>query len=409
MIETINNNKFIFTYLIFLFFVVVIDVIFGNKFLDMSTSLSVKLQQLPSNFEVFFNLFTNRLSNIIYLVSYFVLILPRNKSNNVFLFSIILIVNPIKDVIKILYVDTRPCYNNTVIDVKEHCPCSFGKSSGHSFNALFFYVLFYKEFILFYLNKSNLKNKKFIKTASLTIICFIIFNVGLSRIYYGVHSFNQVILGYLYAFLCLILFYKGKDYFKNIVKNVYFSPNKGYKENKIFINQNNYLKVSFIIITLVGLLFLGTIIFYININYRSNYFKITNPKCKACKDPKTSFNYKTIFPFFSFTLINVGFYIGFLFKSVQEKFYYIYKYGNKQIVYIISFFIFIFYQLIQYIESNIEYKDNNIIAKVAVKSIFYLLTGLYINLAYPYLITLLVHIDKEQHLYSNNKSMELEI
>jgi len=78
--------------------------------------------------------------------------------------------------------------------------------SGHSMVSMAFYGF------LIYLIFKNIKNK-YIKTVSIFILIIIIFMIGLSRIYLGVHYTSDVLGGFLLALSYLTLYTK---FFKNI-------------------------------------------------------------------------------------------------------------------------------------------------------------------------------------------------
>jgi len=39
-------------------------------------------------------------------------------------------------------------------------------------------------------------------------LCLFLFTIGLSRVYIGVHSFNQILLGWCYGIIVLVLYLK---------------------------------------------------------------------------------------------------------------------------------------------------------------------------------------------------------
>ena len=71
--------------------------------------------------------------------------------------------------------------------------------SGHSMVSFAFYGL-----IIYLIYKSKLNNK--LKTALIILFMLIIFNIGLSRIYLGVHYTTDVIGGYMLGFITLTIF-----------------------------------------------------------------------------------------------------------------------------------------------------------------------------------------------------------
>ena len=75
----------------------------------------------------------------------------------------------------------------------------FSFPSGHSMVGFAFYG-----FIIYLIYKSNLKKQ--IKILLITLLSLLIFNIGLSRIYLGVHYVTDVLTGYMLGLICLIGF-----------------------------------------------------------------------------------------------------------------------------------------------------------------------------------------------------------
>ncbi len=71
--------------------------------------------------------------------------------------------------------------------------------SGHSSGSLAFYGL------LIYFVYKNMKNKK-IKCSLIVALCILILLIGLSRIYLGVHYASDVLGGYIFGLIYLIIF-----------------------------------------------------------------------------------------------------------------------------------------------------------------------------------------------------------
>jgi len=85
----------------------------------------------------------------------------------------------------------------------------FSFPSGHSMAAFGFYGLF-----IYLIYKSNL-NKK-IKILFIFLLSILIFLIGMSRIYLGVHYFTDVLAGFIMSYIYLIIFtYLIKKYQKN--------------------------------------------------------------------------------------------------------------------------------------------------------------------------------------------------
>ena len=115
-------------------------------------------------------------------------------------FKIFLIANLIgvilNNIIKLIIKRPRP--TQTILLASE---TSYSFPSGHSMSSLIFYGL-----LIYYICKF-IKNKK-IKTLLVALLSAIIFFIGISRIYLGVHYATDVIGGYLIGLIYLVVFLK---------------------------------------------------------------------------------------------------------------------------------------------------------------------------------------------------------
>ena len=94
-------------------------------------------------------------------------------------------------ILKNIFRRTRPLFKHLV---KESC---FSFPSGHAMVSFCFYGL-----IIYFIHKSNLKHKRIYEILLIVIIVLI----GLTRIYLGVHYFSDIIGGFLFGLLYLLLF-----------------------------------------------------------------------------------------------------------------------------------------------------------------------------------------------------------
>jgi len=106
---------------------------------------------------------------------------------------------------KIIFHDTRPCFENQELGA-DGCSCEFGNPSGHSSESVVMYFWICYEFIY----KQRFNHAKILSMIVFIACCLI---TGLGRIYYGVHFFDQIILGYLIGYFCLSVHFILK-YFK---------------------------------------------------------------------------------------------------------------------------------------------------------------------------------------------------
>lgn len=132
-----------------------------------------------------------------------VAILYKNKKYFFNFLSACLIGTILNNLIKIIIRRPRP--TNTMLFSYES---SYSFPSGHTMMSTIFYGL-----IIYYVYK-NLKNKK-LKTFIICLLSLVIFMIGLSRIYLGVHYATDVLGGYVFGIVYLVVFVKLMNKFEN--------------------------------------------------------------------------------------------------------------------------------------------------------------------------------------------------
>ena len=184
----------------------ILDFIYGEQMFQISTRWSEQMNGSSAFLDGWFWVCSVPLYYAINFSIYFFLYYLKDKHCALKLLCWILLHHVISETIKLIYRDSRPCFKSDLIG-NSTCSCSFGKFSGHSSGSMFFYLLVYSEII------SHLKISKCLKLSWVFILVFIILNIGFSRIYIGVHSFNQVLLGFLYGYLLFSINLVFKDFF----------------------------------------------------------------------------------------------------------------------------------------------------------------------------------------------------
>ena len=95
-------------------------------------------------------------------------------------------------ILKIFFKVPRPIFNTLSI---EH---SYSYPSGHALNSFLFYGAI--SYFIYHFTK----NKKL--SAVISVVCiFMVFSIGLSRIYLGVHRTSDVIAGYIFGFWLFVV------------------------------------------------------------------------------------------------------------------------------------------------------------------------------------------------------------
>ena len=179
--------------IIILFLSLWIFLIFRNKIIGLDNSFYLFLNSFENND------LTTVVKIITYLGSAYVLIflavisLFFIKKNEKYKFiSINLVLSFLTNqLLKRVFRRSRPLFKHLV---KEK---GFSFPSGHAMVSFCFYGL-----IIYYIHKSNLKYKKIYEV----LLSIVIIIIGLTRIYLGVHYFSDIVGGFVFGLLYLLLF-----------------------------------------------------------------------------------------------------------------------------------------------------------------------------------------------------------
>ena len=132
-------------------------------------------------------------ASVVIIITILVLIFFKNKKYGLYMALNLVIITIFQLILKNIFTRGRPLDIN-LIDEK-----GYSFPSGHSLTSMAFYGL-----IIFFINKSNL-SKKF-KILFTIILSILIFLIGLSRIYLGVHYATDVLGGFAFSLSYLIIF-----------------------------------------------------------------------------------------------------------------------------------------------------------------------------------------------------------
>lgn len=260
----ITTSKSCFVIGVVLLIATIIDLFAHNFFIEHSARLTVDLQQSSGGFGEFFSVFFSVYFMIIILaiIILAVLIEPIKLKNYHVIFTCF-VVGSFLTTAKSVYARGRPFLYNEKVQVPV-CSCDHGMPSGHS--GVTYLLLYFIEGYFWKWFKID-STKVLTRLILRILLVFLGACVGLSRIIDGVHSYNQVFLGFLWAsFLCELLSFELFEW--------------------IYIN---WIVPKFWIIVSIGLITISTlisqIIYYINSNYRSSHPEwIYWDKCKRCKN-----------------------------------------------------------------------------------------------------------------------------
>ncbi|CAD8091114.1 unnamed protein product [Paramecium primaurelia] len=188
-----------------LFLYIAIDLIFNQEMWDANTSLTLYLQQnqFPGEKDMFL-VFSYSLFLLPSIAGIAFLVLD-NKLGALLYGWMILFSAASNSFLKNLYHQARPYFIVQEIEPYE-CNKEFGKPSGHAMSSSA--MCFLLPCILFpaiWKDQPNYKYPLYIRVIVIFIITFWTFMTGFSRVFMGVHSFGQIILGWVYqAYISII-------------------------------------------------------------------------------------------------------------------------------------------------------------------------------------------------------------
>ncbi|EAR95506.2 PAP2 superfamily protein (macronuclear) [Tetrahymena thermophila SB210] len=214
------------------------DIFTRDDFFDKSNEVTLHVMQNTGSGYEWFNRKISTLSMILdaLMIAYVFWITPR-QIDGLYLLSITVLSLFQMTFLKSLYQDPRPYFVN--LDIKtDECGPEFGNPSGHGVNNLVMvYVSHYiadndcfKMLIKGENGKYKLHQRRFWVNLIGLVLCILI---GWARVCLGMHSLNQVLLGWVLGILWILayicVFYKRFRYFSaRIIEDDGFSNKKKY-------------------------------------------------------------------------------------------------------------------------------------------------------------------------------------
>lgn len=190
-----KNIKWIFVLIFFIFLLLISINILGQKSFWFDDDIFLFLRNFESrNVTHFFKLVTAFVSiPALFLFCILIYLIPKTRKRGNLVVLNLGIVVFLNLVLKNIFVRSRPLG----VALIEESGYSF--PSGHSMTSLAYFGLF-----IYLIYCSSLSKKK--KFFSITLLCFLIFLIGISRIYLGVHYASDVIGGFFLSIIYLVIF-----------------------------------------------------------------------------------------------------------------------------------------------------------------------------------------------------------
>ena len=198
-----KNLKWIILFICLIGFLAIAEDVF-NKEIMSGDIIGYKLVStfLISNFATPIAKFITNFGGAIFLITVTIvlLVLIKNKKIGISIFSNLVIVTILNQLLKAILQRPRP----TEYRIVEETGYSF--PSGHSMVSMAFYGY------LIYLIYKYVKNK-YIKWISIVLLSILVCSIGISRIYLGVHYTSDVLGGFLISMSYLVIYISAVNKF----------------------------------------------------------------------------------------------------------------------------------------------------------------------------------------------------
>lgn len=198
-----KNLKWIILFICLIGFLAIAEDVF-NKEIMSGDIIGYKLVStfLISNFATPIAKFITNFGGAIFLITLTIvlLVLIKNKKIGISIFSNLVIVTILNQLLKAILKRPRP----TEYRIVEETGYSF--PSGHSMVSMAFYGY------LIYLIYKYVKNK-YIKWISIVLLSILVCSIGISRIYLGVHYTSDVLGGFLISMSYLVIYISAVNKF----------------------------------------------------------------------------------------------------------------------------------------------------------------------------------------------------
>lgn len=191
---TKKRKIIIITSLILFISLVVLIKTTNNNIIDDKVYLLISNNIIKDNITPIIKILTN-LSSAIFLISLTILLFIIIKNKKISLFITINLATSylLNNILKLIFRRDRPSLYNIISEKGYSFP------SGHSMVSCAYYGL------LIYLIYKYINNKT-LKYTLITILTIIILLIGISRIYLGVHYTTDILGGYIFSILYLVIF-----------------------------------------------------------------------------------------------------------------------------------------------------------------------------------------------------------
>ncbi|CAD8111150.1 unnamed protein product [Paramecium primaurelia] len=335
----------------FLVAYVILDVTFDDELWVISKSFAKSMQQSIPTFELVVYEFFTYLVFIPPLAAFYCFIYDDNKLNSLLYLAVVIASATTNELLKSIYHQARPYMIETDIQSLK-CNSDYGKPSGHSQNSVVMIILMpillfpqiknlgrnkvqveiqkdldrsesHTGYTINSLENSELENSqleandniqsKFQIAMKLIIISFLLTSIimtGISRVFLGVHSIGQVLLGWVWGlYITLMYVFIIHDSLKRYILNLFYPQQSKHKEMNHFIPMAFFLLLVLLGLSL-GLLKLNSLIYYERLRMSSWIEKINQCKQTNYTRDSPQILYNSCFQFTGIGAIITGLLVG---------------------------------------------------------------------------------------------------
>jgi len=196
--KKILKKKRFYILLICLFFFLFITILMLKKGvldIDKISYSFIKDNLINDSLTPYIKIFTNLGGSLILIiVSLIIVLFTKNKKIALAIIINLIIAVLLNEILKFIFQRARPDQINWLVN-----EIGYSFPSGHSAVSMAFYGF------LIYLIYTNFTNQKY-KWILIVILSIIIIFIGISRIYLGVHYLSDVLAGFLFSIIYLIIY-----------------------------------------------------------------------------------------------------------------------------------------------------------------------------------------------------------
>ena len=257
MIPDISNQKlFLKISFAFLLAYVIADIFFNTAANEANRNLVLHVQS-PKNTHLlnFLSILSTMGETPFYIVCLFLLLFFSTNKLKTMIFICFHLSNDYLDsILKVIYAGGRPFLEYDDV-LALSCECSNGRPSGHAQSSLLFYLYIADLFCNMVSVRNQKKTGVLLKITIKILAIAIILLIGCSRIYKGVHSFNQILLGWNYSQFITVLYFMLREPLYDTIK-IHIENGKIHNEHQkrkiciYFLIFSIFLFISMLIFTL---------------------------------------------------------------------------------------------------------------------------------------------------------------